>query len=202
MNARTHPAGYTVYEYLLVLTPHEDLRNRIIHIRKEFQEKYKTGLQGGKPHVTLLRFSQYRLMEERIVNRLKITAQGLPPVKITLKDYASLPTHSIYIPVTSKIAIQNISKQVRSGAQRLMRLDAEHKPHFITEAGIIITRKLLPEKYEKGWLEYQHRHFTGHFIADGMLLLKRPQGTLAYEIVQRFMFENLPVNTIQGDLFS
>lgn len=83
-----------------------------------------------------------------------------------------------------------------------MRLDAEHKPHFITEAGIIITRKLLPEKYEKGWLEYQHRHFTGHFIADGMLLLKRPQGTLAYEIVQRFMFENLPVNTIQGDLFS
>lgn len=48
MNARTHPAGYTVYEYLLVLTPHEDLRNRIIHIRKEFQEKYKTGLQGGQ----------------------------------------------------------------------------------------------------------------------------------------------------------
>ncbi len=202
MNTLPPLAGYAVYEYLLVLTPHEELRNRILHIRKEFQEKYKTLLQGGKPHVALLRFSQYRLMEERIVNRLKITAQGLPPVKITLQDYGSFPTHTLYLPVTSKIAIQNIIKEVRTSAQRLMRLDAEHKPHFITDPGIIISRKLPPEKYEKIWREYQHRHFTGHFIADSMLLLKRPEGSLVYEVVQRCIFENLPVNTVQGSLFT
>ena len=64
-----------------------------------------------------------------------------------------------------------------------------------------IARRLLPWQYEKGWLEYSHKHFMGKFIADGMLLLKRPVGELKYEIVQRFEFQNLPVNTTQGELF-
>ena len=28
--------GYRVYEYLLVLNPHEELRNRIMQVKKEF----------------------------------------------------------------------------------------------------------------------------------------------------------------------
>ena len=33
--------GYRVYEYLLVLNPHEDLRNRITQVKKEFYEAFK-----------------------------------------------------------------------------------------------------------------------------------------------------------------
>ncbi len=69
------------------------------------------------------------------------------------------------------------------------------------EPYITIARKLLPWQYEKGWLEYSHRQFTGRFIADGMLLLKRPEGSFAWQLVQRFDFMNLPVNTTQGTLF-
>jgi hypothetical protein len=69
------------------------------------------------------------------------------------------------------------------------------------EPHIAIARKLLPWQYEKGWLEYQHRHFSGKFIADGMLLLKRKEGEKKYQAIQRFEFENLPVNTRQGELF-
>jgi hypothetical protein len=61
--------------------------------------------------------------------------------------------------------------------------------------------KLQPWQYEKGWLEYSNRHFTGRFIADGMLLLRRPIGEMKYQIVQRFEFQNLPVTTKQGELF-
>jgi len=64
-----------------------------------------------------------------------------------------------------------------------------------------VARKLLPWQYEKGWLEYSHRHFTGRFIADSMLLLKRRMGERAYQIVQRLEFMNLPVSTKQGELF-
>ena len=67
---------------------------------------------------------------------------------------------------------------------------------------LTIARKLLPWQYEKSWLEYSHKHFTGRFIADGMLLLKRLAGEMKYEIVQRFEFQNLPVTVKQGDLFS
>jgi 2'-5' RNA ligase len=126
---------------------------------------------------------------------------GFHPVKIELKDYGSFPAHTIYINVTSKVPVQNLVKQIRTEAQRLMKLNDDNKPHFIMEPHVTIARRLLPWQYEKGWLEYSHKHFTGRFIADAMLLLKRPVGELKYEIAQRFEFQNLPVNTTQGELF-
>jgi 2'-5' RNA ligase len=194
--------GYRVYEYLLVLSPHQELWQRILKVKNEFYETYKAATaKWGKPHVTIVNFVQYEMMEERIINRLKIIGMSYPPFKVELKDFGSFPSHTIYINVTSKIPIQNLAKEIRSETQRLMKLDDDHKPHFIMEPHLTIARKLLPWQYEKGWLEYSNKHFTGRFIADAMLLLKRPVGEKAYQIAQRFEFQNLPVTIKQGDLF-
>jgi len=194
--------GYRVYEYLLVLNPHEELRNRIMQVKREFYDVYKASTAiGGKPHVTLVNFLQYEMMEERLVNRLKTIAMGYYPIKVELKDYGSFPSHTIYITVTSKLPVQNLVKEIRGQAQRLMKLNDDNKPHFIMEPYISIARKLLPWQYEKGWLEYSNKHFTGRFIADGMLLLKRPVAEMKYQVVEKFQFQNLPVVTKQGDLF-
>ena len=195
--------GYKIYEYALVLNPHEALRNKIMEVKKTFFETYKTSAAVYfKPHITLATFVQYQMMEERLVNRLKIIAMGYHPIKVELKDYESFPAHTIYINVTSKLPIQNLIKQVRSEAQQLMHLNKEHKAHFIMEPYVTIARKLQPWQFEKGWLEYSNKQFTGRFISDSMLLLKRPVGQMKYEIVQRFEFQNLPVTTTQGALFS
>ncbi len=194
--------GYRVHEYLLVLNPHEELRNKIMKVKQEFYEVYKASTAiGGKPHITLANFLQYELMEERLVNRLKMIAMGFHPIKVELRDYGSFPSHTIYINVVSKLPIQSLVKEIRSEAQRLMKLNDENKPHFILEPHLTVARKLQPWQYEKGWLEYSQKHFTGRFIADGMLLLKRPVGELRYQIVQRFEFQNLAVTTKQGELF-
>jgi 2'-5' RNA ligase len=201
MNTLEGMPGYKLNEYLLVLDPHEELRNRIMSIKKEFYEKYDAPMAlGGKPHITLVRFTQLEMLEERIVNRIKTVAMGYQPFKIELKDFGSFPTHSIYINVITKVAVEGLVKQLKV-AQRLMKLDNDHKAHFIEEPYILIARKLVPWQYEKSWLEYSNRHFTGRFIADGILLLKRPAGAKAYQIIQRFEFMNLPVLTKQGDLF-
>lgn len=194
--------GYRVYEYLLVLNPHEELRNRIMQVKQHFAETYEASTAlYSKPHITLASYVQYKMFEERIINRLKAIAMGFHPIKVELKDYGSFPSHTIYINVVSKLPVQSLVKQVRTETQRLMKLDADNKPHFILEPHLTIARKLLPWQYEKGWLEYSHKHFTGRFIADGMLLLKRPVGELKYQVVQRFEFQNLPVSTKQGELF-
>ena len=198
----THLPGYQVYEYLLVLNPHEELRNKIMDVKKIFYDKYKAETaRWGKPHITLVNYLQYGLMEERILNRLQTIAMGYHPIKVELKDYGSFPSHTIYINITSKLPIQGLVKTIRAEAQRLMKLNDDNKPHFILEPHLTIARKLVPWQYEKGWLEYSHKHFTGRFIADSMLLLKRPVGELKYQIVQRFEFQNLPVATKQGELF-
>lgn len=194
--------GYKICEYLLVLNPHEELRNKIMSVKNTFYEKYKAeNARWGKPHITLVNFIQYEMMEERIINRLNLVAMGFHPVKVELKDFGSFPSHTIYINITSKVPIQALVKSIRTETQRLMKFDDDHKPHFILEPHLTIARKLKPWQYEQGWLEYSHKHFTGRFIADGMLLLKRPAGTMKYEIAKRFEFQNLPVATKQGDLF-
>lgn len=193
--------GCRINEYMLVLNPHEELRNKIARVRSEFCETYKNSAALiGKSHIALVRFKQLEMMEDRIVNRLKVVGMGFQPFKVALKDYGSFPSHTIHINVTTKVPVHNLVREIR-GAQRLMKLDNDHKPHFIDEPFVVIGRKLLPWQYEKGWLEFSHRQFTGSFIADNMLLLKRRLGDKSWQIAQRFDFMNLPVTTKQGELF-
>ena len=86
----TQLPGYRVYEYLLVLSPHEELRNKIMAVKNEFYEKYKAeNSRWGKPHITLVNFLQYEMLEERITNRLNQVAMGHHPLNVELKDYGA-----------------------------------------------------------------------------------------------------------------
>ena len=193
--------GYRYNEYLLVLSPHEELWNKIKKVKEEFSEKYKSAqAKWGKPHITLVNFVQFEMLEERIVNRLKTIAMGYTPFKLELKDFGSFPSHTIYINIETKQQVQNLIKAVKQ-AQQLLTLNKDNKPHFMDDPHLTVARKLLPWQYEQGWQEYSQRHFTGRFIADNMLLIKRRVGDIAYQIVQRFDFMNLPVTTKQGELF-
>jgi 2'-5' RNA ligase len=194
--------GYKICEYLLVLNPHEDLAQKIAAIRSEFNTEFKVDQKvGARPNLAIARFMQYEMMEERIVNRLNTVAMGHYPFKVELKDFGSFPSHTIYINVTSKLPVQELTKAVRAETQRLMKLNDDNKPYFIMEPHIIVSMKLKPWQYEAGWLKYSHKNFTGRFIADSLLLLKRPHGEKSWQIRKRFELLNMPVNTKQGELF-
>jgi len=194
--------GYRVFEYLLVLNPHTELANKILKVKEAFAEAYKTTMvRGVRQQLALVSFTQYEMMEEKIVHRFRNIAMGYHPFKVELKDFGSFPSHTIFINATSKVPIQNLVKTLRHEGQRLLKLNDENKPHFIMEPHLTIARKLKPWQYEKGWLEYSHKSFTGRFIADAMILLKRPVGELKYQVAGRFEFENLPVTIRQGELF-
>lgn len=193
--------GYRLNDYLLVISPNEDLRKRIINVRKEFNDKFHPTMPlTGKPHLALVHFVSWAMNEEKLLNRFHHIAMGITPFKIEIKDFSGFPSHTIYLNVATKTPVQNLVKELKT-AQKLMKADPEHDPHFIAEPFIPVARKLLPWQYEQGWLEYSHSHFSAKIVADGMLLLKRPLGDKAYQIVQRFDFMNMPVTTKQGELF-
>jgi 2'-5' RNA ligase len=193
--------GYRVYEYLLIVKPSEEICERVHKLKAGFAEKYKAPLAfHTKPHITLVNFLAYQITQERLVNRLQHIAMGLTPFKVELKDFGSFPSHTIYINVTTKLPLQAVVKQLKTAAP-LMTLSKDNKPHFIEESHLTICRQLKPWQYEQGWLEYSHRHFTGRFIADSMVLLKRPAGEKGCQPIGRFDFQNMPVHTEQGSLF-
>lgn len=201
MKVSTILPGYRVCDYMIVLSPHEDLRNRIAKEREAFSEKFNVPTAVYRPHLLLVSFTQYELMEDRLVAKLKALAMGQYPFKVELKDFGRFPTHSIFINVTSKVPITNLVKSIRSSAQSLMKLDPARKPYFASEATVNIARKLQPWQYEKGWIEYAEKHFKGSFIANEMLLLKRYEEEKGWRVAQHLEFQNLPVSIKQGDLF-
>jgi 2'-5' RNA ligase len=202
MQATISIPGYRINEYLLVLNPPETLWQKIMKIKEEFADKYKNEIaRFTKPHITLINWVSLELMEERMMQRLQTIAMGITPFKVELKDYSSFPTHTIFINVVSKVPIQSLVKEMK-GAQKLMTINKDNKPHFIETPHLSICRKLKPWQYEEGWLEFSNRQFTGRFIADSMLLLKRPAGEkVKFQIAKRLEFQNLPVTTKQGNLF-
>lgn len=193
--------GYRVHEYLLVINPNEELRQQIQAIKNEFAKKYNASLASGtKPHVSLVKFSAYEMTEAKIINRFGMIGMGIQPFKIELRDFGSYPTHTIYINMVTKVAVQELVRDLKQ-AQSLLTLSKDEKPHFIEETHLTICRKLKPWQYEKAWLEYSHRHFSGRFIADSMVLLKRAEGEKGYQPIMRFEFKGEPVLAKQGNLF-
>ena len=112
--------GYRYCEFLLILNPHEELRNKIIHVKNEFATKFHSSGSGGKPHITLVKFTVWEMMEEKIANSVKMVAMAMPPFKVLLKDYGSFPSHTICINVDTKVAIRNLIKELRV-AGKLMK---------------------------------------------------------------------------------
>jgi 2'-5' RNA ligase len=188
-------------EYMLVLAPHEDLYNKIMKVKQEFATTYENTMATAlKPHIRIVRFVQYEMKEQYLYNKLKLLSMALPAFKVELEGFGSYPTHTIYIQVKTQEPVKAIAKKLKE-AQSLMTINKDNKPHFLNEPHIAIARKLLPWQYEKGWLEYSNKHFHGSFIADQLLFMKRPHGSKAWQIIERFKMMNLPVETKQGDLF-
>jgi hypothetical protein len=194
-------AGYRQNEYLLILNPHEELRRKVMAVKDEFNKSFNAPTaRWGKPHLGIVRFKQLEMMEERIIHNLKIIAMGFHPIKVEMKDFGSYPSHTIFINVTTKEPIKKLVKEIKPW-QKLLKMNEDNKPHFIDDPMITVARQLKPWQYESAWKEYEHKNFTGRFIADGMLLLKRSVGETGYQIASRFDFQNLPVSTKQGSLF-
>ena len=126
---------------------------------------------------------------------------GATPFKVELRDFGGFPTHTIYINVVTKVPVQKLVKSIKHESNRLMTLNKDNKPYLPEEPHITIARKLLPWQYERGWLEYSNKNFTGRFIADNMVLLRRPVGEIKYQVIRKFEFQNMPVMTKQGELF-
>ena len=208
LHMNIHKCPY--FEYLLVLKPNASVNEKILQIKEEFSKKFKVlTARHSYPHIILVNFLQFKMRETQLINCLNTIAMGYHPFPVTLKDYESFPCHTIIINIESKQQVRNLIKEL-APVRQLMTLNKEKKPHFMDDPHLTVARSLLPWQYEQSWNEYRRKHFTAHFIAESMALLRRPLAVNSdrkivpgkYQKVMQFQFLNLPVTTRQGELFN
>ena len=180
------PTEWKVNEYLLIIQPHEDLYNKMVEMKQSFAKQFDCPMAMYlKPHLTLLLFKQYEMMEQKIIHRLQNITMQQSSFSIELNGFGSFPSHTVYINVQTKNIIVDLVKELKQ-AQSLLKLNAEDKPHFITEPHISVAGKLLPRQYEKAWIDYQQKNFTARFIVNEIILLRRNEQHKAYQVIGKF----------------
>lgn len=196
--------GYSKCTYLLIIKPDEELEAEITGIKTAFAEKFDcSAARFSKPHITLMHFLQFEIMESQIVRKLHKFSEMAFPIDIDLQGFGSFPDHTIYLNIKTKEPLVEMVRKIRSEMQPLLKGDKEHKPHFATNPHITIARRLLPWQYEKGWMEWGSERFASTFTAGSMTLLKKITDAQPYEVVADFPFlsRTAAVQFTQGLLF-
>lgn len=190
-----------INEYLLVLTPHEDLSNKLTLLRKEFAETFHTAPVLFPPQLTLLKFTQVEMMERRFALQMRLQAMAQHPLQVKLNGFGSYPSHSIFAKLANGSEVTNLIKGLKSIAKQLT-LHKDHAPHFIQEPVFTIAQKLLPWQYEQAWQQWQHKNFMTSFMVNNMILLKRRLGEKTYRRVEEFTLMGIDKATPQPALFA
>ncbi len=194
-------SNYAVAEYRLVVALPPVLQERIVELKKKFADAYDCPeAVSGRPVITLIRFQQYEMMELKILRRMELLAMAQHEFLVEMSDFGSLPSHSIYIPITTQGALTERIRAFRS-LLPLLKPDKERKPHYVSEPYLPFAHKLLPWQYEKGWLEMSHTHFSGRFIADHFWLQRRRKGETRFEKFKKLPLMHVRETCQQGSLF-
>ncbi len=191
---------YPSSEYMLVIAPDEHLQERIGRIKQAIAEKAGLRFTAKKTHILLGKWEAWDMQEEKILQRLHVLAMEQYPFKVSLENFKGFPSHTVYIPVTSREPILKLVGQVRQN-KRLMQSSAGD-PYFISEPYMPLAQGLTSAAYEQTMQLLGPRQFHAGFIADSMLLLKRRAGTQAWQILRRLSFEHLAVTATQRVLFA
>ena len=192
--------GYRINEYRLVIPLSDALQDKVQAVRAKLYESHKISFPFQlKPSFTVLTCQAFERMEPKLLERLQQIAMGFHPFKVELQNFSAYPTHTIYIDVLTKSPFQELAKELKL-INALVKIPG-HEPHYIREPHLLVAQKLKPFQFIKMWMECEHRQFTGRYIADAMLLLRKSPINNRYEVVRRMEFMNLPMLVKQGQLF-
>ena len=162
-----------VWEYLLVISPPEEVRHSIGKIKKE------VGIKFGSPHaihstafISLVRFLLVKGCERNLLSLLFSFCVNKMPFEIMLNNFDVFPRHTLYINVLENEGL----KKLQSGLAALLTRQASvrekymkaNKRHHMTIAG-----NLNPVQFSSIANEYGRRQINTSFRAKDVVLLKR-----------------------------
>lgn len=161
-----------LYQYKLVIKTDLHIAQSILNIRKDFAEKFRSAPYLNDPCIILAEFVHLEEVEKRIRIILKKVSDAHRSFLITIRDFGSLPAHSIFLKIETQQQVTNLVKEIKI-LQKSVAWGKESAPHFKNDFYLSIASSLQPWQYKKAWLEYQHANFFARFMANDFQLLKR-----------------------------
>jgi 2'-5' RNA ligase len=172
----------SIYEYLLFISPPENIKNEAEQIKKEFHAKLDH-IQAVKfqPYITLINFAFNAGHEEDLISKIYAVANTHTTFDLRLKNFNHFKTHTIYIGVETENPVVNIVRALHSVLMLPSSLSFfSWKPHMT------IAKGLTEDKFNAAMPSFEAQEFQAAFITESILLMKRNHPKVRYEKVEEF----------------
>ncbi len=188
-------------EYFLIISPDNNTQEKLMEEKKRFAQLYDCPkILHSKPHISMVRFSNIKENEPMVFQYVRRKITAFSPFLVEVEGFATFPTHTIFAKVQTKSQIVDMVKSIGQEKQKLKGA-SETDVHCITEPHITLAKSLQHWQYEKGWLEWQHAHFSSRFLVKEILLLKKERNRLRFDTAASFPLLGKKSEIVQGSLF-
>ena len=171
-----------IFEYLLFISPSEKIKGEVMMMKEEFHQHYNH-IQAikSKPHVTLINFGASVATEEILILRINEVAKSCQPFDVVLNGVNHFKPHTVFVDIANPEFIVQLVKSLH---------DALHLPpkysFFSRRPHMTIAKGLDTIKFQKAILELADKKYTDSFLTDRIILMKRRNSFMRYELVKEF----------------
>jgi 2'-5' RNA ligase len=170
----THNYFEQFWEYLLLVSPPEDIRKAIGNIKKEVSIKYGSARAlNSAAHINLIKFVLVKGYERNLLTQLFTYCINSLAFEIRLNKFDVFPRHTLYVNVQGNEWLKKLQSGILLMLMSSISLRNQHinasKMFYMTIAG-----SLSPKQFEPIAYEYKNRFLSTSFQAKNILLLKRP----------------------------
>lgn len=173
-------------EYLLVIYPCGELKDKLLEEQQQFSSDY--GLQmtvRNKPHITVAAFQAGEPMEDTLIRWIQRICNRHKSFDITLNNYSGFPPHTIYLRVQDPQPFRELMEQLRA-IDDFIRSSGCPPVNLINRPYLSIAGGLTEQVYNKAMPEYSRRTFHDTFHVEELILLKRAHSFDACKTVNIF----------------
>ena len=173
-------------EYLLVIYPYGELRDRLLEEQQQFSSDYEVTVRN-RPHLTMAAFQAAEGMEDTLIRWIQRICQRYQRFELTLNNYSGIPPHTprppvagaservpgqIYLRVQDPQPFRRLMQQLRV-IDHYVRSSGCPPIHLIDRPYLSIAGGLTEQIYNRAMPDYSRKTFHENFPVDELVLLKR-----------------------------
>lgn len=163
----------TVFEYLLIISPSEEVRRFVWRIKRIFADRYKCTMAVGLiPHITMGNWGRSDCDEARIITNIGRFAETMSPFIAHFEGLSHFKTETIFVSVLNKEPFEEISKGLKTSTRALFQNHVE----FPENAHLTVARKMELHQFESAWSEWKDEELKASCEVNEMILLRRSVG--------------------------
>lgn len=165
--------GSIVKEYLLVVSPQQNIWQQVMNEKIIFKAHYHECKLDLQSSITIANFLAKEEMEDTLLRWMHRIFNTRPSFKVALNNYGGSPNaNTIYLRIQDHQPFKQLAKELKV-IDEMIKSNGLPKAYLISNPHMTIARKLDKPVYEKAMMDYSKKEFYAEFEVNELLLLKR-----------------------------